>query len=65
MPTLINYDLPNLKSVIDQADVVLEVLDARDPLAFRSSYLEELVSARSNARILLVLNKIGAWPVRH
>lgn len=59
IPILHNNDLPNLQSVLDQADVILQVLDARDPLAFRSSHLEELAAARSGRRILLVLNKIG------
>ncbi len=28
---LINRDLPNLKAVLEKADVVLELLDTRDP----------------------------------
>lgn len=59
VPILINPDLVNLKSVLDVADVILEVLDARDPLSFRSSHLEELASAQPGKRILLVMNKIG------
>lgn len=59
IPVLINSDLPNLKTVLDQADVIVEVLDARDPLSFRSSYLEELAASMPKKRILLVLNKIG------
>jgi hypothetical protein len=59
IPILINHDLPNLQSVLDQADVILQILDARDPLAFRSSHLEELAATRPGRRTLLVLNKIG------
>lgn len=58
---LINHGLPNLKSVLDLADVVVEVLDARDPLSFRSAHLEELAAARPAGRTLLVLNKIGEY----
>jgi nuclear GTP-binding protein len=60
IPVLINRDLPNLKAVLEEADVVIEVLDARDPLPFRSAHLEELASANPAQRVLLVLNKIGA-----
>lgn len=59
VPILLNRDLPTLKSVLDIADVVIEVLDARDPLSFRSSHLEELIAAKPGKRILLLLNKIG------
>lgn len=59
VPILINRDLPNLQAVLDDADVLVEVLDARDPLSFRSAHLEELVAAKPNRKILLVLNKIG------
>lgn len=58
-PTLVNRDLPNLKAVLDGSDVLLEVLDARDPLPFRSTDLEKRMQGK---KILLVLNKIGeSW----
>lgn len=60
-PILINHDLPNLQSVLDQADVVLQVLDARDPLAFRSSHLEELIAAKPGRQTISILNKIGPF----
>lgn len=59
-PTLVNPDLPNLQSILDKADVVIELLDARDPMSYRSSQLEELVAGKENQKLLLVLNKIGA-----
>ncbi|KAJ7873382.1 hypothetical protein B0H14DRAFT_2720500 [Mycena olivaceomarginata] len=63
VPVLINRDLPNLQAVLDEADVILEVLDARDPLPFRSQHLEELAAAASaTKRVLLVLNKIDTCP---
>jgi len=59
-PLLINSDLPHLAAVLDKADVVIEVLDARDPLAHRSSALEARVKSKEGQKLLLVLNKIGA-----
>lgn len=59
-PALLNPDLPNLEAVVEKADVVIQLLDARDPLAYRSSHLEELVKAKSEKKLLFVLNKIGA-----
>jgi len=59
VPALVNRDLPNLKTVLDGSDVLLEVLDSRDPLAFRSTDLEKRMQGK---KILLVLNKIGeSW----
>ncbi|KAF5388105.1 hypothetical protein D9615_000031 [Tricholomella constricta] len=62
VPVLLNRDLPNLQAVLDDADVVIEVLDARDPLSFRSSHLEELVATKPGRKILVVLNKIDTCP---
>ncbi|KAF4616168.1 hypothetical protein D9613_011422 [Agrocybe pediades] len=61
VPVLINRDLPNLKAVLDKADVVLEVLDGRDPLAFRSKHIEQ-ISSEMGKKLLLVVNKIDACP---
>ncbi|KAI0773754.1 GNL3L/Grn1 putative GTPase-domain-containing protein [Fomes fomentarius] len=61
VPVLINPDLPNLKAVLDAADVVVQVLDARDPLASRSAHLEEVVQGLGK-RLVLVLNKVDACP---
>ena len=59
VPVLINPDLPNLKVVLDAADVVVEILDARDPLSSRSAHIEE-VAKELGKKVLLVLNKVGA-----
>ena len=59
-PVLLNPDLPNLLSVLEKADVILEVLDARDPLAFRSKHVED-IAAKKGKKILFVLNKIGGY----
>jgi nuclear GTP-binding protein len=59
-PPLLNPDLPHLAAVLDKADVVIEVLDARDPLSHRSRALEARVASKEGQKLLLVLNKIGA-----
>uniref|UniRef100_A0A7N8YEZ1 Guanine nucleotide-binding protein-like 3 n=1 Tax=Mastacembelus armatus TaxID=205130 RepID=A0A7N8YEZ1_9TELE len=51
------------RQVIDASDVVIEVLDARDPLGYRCPQLEEAVLQRDgNKKLLLVLNKIDLVP---
>lgn len=51
-----------LLQVIDASDVVIEVLDVRDPLGCRCPELEEAVLQREgNKKLLLVLNKIGDY----
>ena len=62
VPTLVNRDLPGLKAVLDEVDVLVEILDARDPLPYRSQQLEEFM-AKENKKVLLILNKIGASSV--
>ena len=59
VPVLMNSEYANLKSVLDKADVVLHVLDSRDPLAYRSSHLQEYVKGSEKGKVFLVLNKIG------
>ena len=46
--------------VIEAADVVIEVLDARDPLGSRCTQVEEAVlECGTQKRLILLLNKIG------
>lgn len=57
-----------LKKVIDASDIIVEVLDARDPLGCRCFDVERLVLSKlqsdgsSTKRIVLVLNKIDLVP---
>ena len=55
--------LKELKKVIDTADVLLQVLDARDPIGSRMhAALEDSILARSDKKMVLVLNKIDLVP---
>ncbi|KQK84613.1 hypothetical protein AAES_48528 [Amazona aestiva] len=52
-----------LKKVIEASDVVLEVLDARDPMGCRCPQLEEAVTCSGGGKkLVLVLNKIDLVP---
>eukprot|EP01006_Ploeotia_vitrea_P049662 TRINITY_DN67365_c5_g2_i2.p1 TRINITY_DN67365_c5_g2~~TRINITY_DN67365_c5_g2_i2.p1 ORF type:complete len:604 (+),score=379.12 TRINITY_DN67365_c5_g2_i2:144-1814(+) len=60
-----------LRKVIERADVLLEVLDARDPLGCRCTSVERMVlgqvnqTAKKPKRIILVLNKIDLVPAEN
>ncbi len=56
-----NVALHDLKTAVELADVFVYVLDARHPLAYRSSEFEAMLSARPKAhrRVILLLNKAG------
>jgi len=51
------------KKVIEMADVIIEVLDARDPLGCRSKEIEQMILRKDpNKKIILLLNKIDLVP---
>ena len=51
-----------LAKVVEASDVVLEVLDARDPAGSRSSRVESAVRRAPGKRLVLVLNKVDLVP---
>ncbi|XP_042309509.1 guanine nucleotide-binding protein-like 3 [Sceloporus undulatus] len=52
-----------LKKVIEASDIVLEVLDARDPLGCRCPQVEQLIiQTDGKKKLLLLLNKIDLVP---
>lgn len=55
--------LRELKKVVDAADVILQVLDARDPMGSRiNPTIEDAILSRSDKKMVLVLNKIDLIP---
>ena len=56
------YYIRSLHKVVDQSDIILLVLDARDPEGCRSRLVEEEVRRRESEgkKLVFVLNKIGA-----
>lgn len=55
--------LKELKKVVDAADVILQVLDARDPMGSRiSPSMENVILSRADKKMVLVLNKIDLVP---
>lgn len=57
------YYLRSLHKVVDQSDIVILVLDARDPEGCRSRLVEEEVRRRESEgkKLVFVLNKIGRF----
>jgi len=61
------YYLKALHKVVDESDIVILVLDARDPEGCRSRLVEEEVRRRESEgkKLVFVLNKIGAFTILH
>ncbi|CAI5743660.1 unnamed protein product [Peronospora destructor] len=54
--------MKELHKVVDKADVILEVLDARDPLGCRTLDMEDAIGNRHGKKLVLVLNKVDLVP---
>lgn len=53
-----------LKQVIDSSDVVIQVLDARDPLGTRCYQIERYMKKeKPHKHLIFVLNKVDLIPV--
>lgn len=53
-----------IKKIFETADILLEVLDARDPMGCRSVQLErEFISKYPEKKLILILNKIDLVPL--
>ena len=56
--------MKELRNVIDSSDIILEVLDARDPMGCRCKELEaEALGSGNGKKVILVLNKIDLVPM--
>lgn len=54
------------KKVVEESDVILEVLDSRDPLGYRCADIERLIMRKDpNKKIILVLNKVDLIPKKN
>ncbi|XP_063227912.1 uncharacterized protein LOC134533981 [Bacillus rossius redtenbacheri] len=52
-----------LYKVIDSSDVILQVLDARDPLGTRSSHIETFIrTEKPHKQLIFILNKVDLVP---
>lgn len=53
-----------LHKVVDSADVLIQVLDARDPMGTRSKYIEEFLrKEKKHKHLFFVLNKVDLVPI--
>ena len=51
-----------LNEVIDKSDIILEVLDARDPMSCRNNEIENKIAGK-NKKLILILNKCDLVPI--
>ncbi|WWD17903.1 hypothetical protein CI109_102348 [Kwoniella shandongensis] len=61
VPDLIDTALSTLQDVLDRADVICEVVDARDILGGRSGHVEGLIK-EAEGKVVLIINKIDLVP---
>jgi nuclear GTP-binding protein len=57
-PPLIDTSVPHTAAALNAADIVLYILDARDPLSYRSAFIENTIGEKP---MLYILNKIGEF----
>ncbi|MBD3188462.1 hypothetical protein GF325_16645 [Candidatus Bathyarchaeota archaeon] len=62
MPFVTRYAWNILRPAIDTADVIVEVLDARNPQGTRSSKIEKMVLDSTRKILVLVINKTDLVP---
>jgi len=53
------------QQVIQESDVIIQVLDSRDPLGTRSTEAEETVKSQTDKKLIMVLNKCDLIPVEN
>jgi len=59
-----SYNCLNLQ-VIDSADVIAQVLDARDPMGTRSKHMEDfLKKEKPHKQLVFIINKCDLVPPR-
>ena len=55
--------LRECRKVLDQSDVILQVVDARDPMGTRiGKKMEEMILSRADKKMVLVMNKVDLIP---
>ena len=55
-----------LNQVLNNSDVILQVLDARDPMSCRSKELEsQILSHKDQKKLILILNKVDLVPLEN
>lgn len=55
-----------IKKVIESCDILVEILDARDPLACRCKTIEQkILGMPGEKKIILLLNKIDLVPIEN
>ncbi|KIO30960.1 hypothetical protein M407DRAFT_20083, partial [Tulasnella calospora MUT 4182] len=60
-PELLDPDFPDLDATINKADLVIQVLDSRDPLSYRVPSFEKTLADRGK-KLVFVLNKTELVP---
>lgn len=54
--------LGELRKIVENADVLLHVLDARDPIGTKSTAIEEMILSNHGKKLVFVLNKADLVP---